>query len=326
MKKTKTTKIACPIMQANKKLAKLKASTAKATIQTVAEHTQKIELAYRTLANDILLDTNTAKNAVIDTSTVSQNTLDTKSIIEYAKNNLLVYIMQNGTPKQEYITSENIHILAQKIAIQALKTHLQKSGQKFAIRLYNNAIIDINNQKNIDYVFTDSMDIIQLTIQYLMQYVDIKHSLNDYSNDINAKTGEHKSIKNACYSVINKYIYGQKKQLTKSVWIDLLDNTEYRVPKHYDIANAKTLTLFNSFCKKINLTDRQKQILKYRYFLGLSHRQIAKKLGVYYNAINKTVAQIRTKTLELLSTKKDSVYIRQLILRIQKQDKKAQKE
>ena len=92
------------------------------------------------------------------------------------KMEMLVTKFSNGKYRNEgelfaeVISAENVKLMGEMIALQALRTH-KKFDMKVADRLYIGLIKDLHHMGEIDYIVSDGYDVAQTAICFLYQYV-----------------------------------------------------------------------------------------------------------------------------------------------------------
>ena len=98
----------------------------------------------------------------------------------------------------EPISAENVKLMGEMIALQALRTH-KKFDMKVADRLYIGLIKDLHHMGEIDYIVSDGYDVAQTAICFLYQFIGrTVHEI--YGKD---RKGKEISIKLACYREID---------------------------------------------------------------------------------------------------------------------------
>ena len=70
----------------------------------------------------------------------------------------------------EPISNENVKLMGEMIALQALRT-VKKFDMKVADRLYIGLIKDLHHMGEIDYIVSDGYDVAQTAICFLYQFV-----------------------------------------------------------------------------------------------------------------------------------------------------------
>ena len=101
----------------------------------------------------------------------------------------------------EPISAENVKLMGEMIALQALRT-VKKYDMKVADKLYIGLIKDLHHMSEIDYIVSDGYDVAQTAICFLYQFVG--HSANEiYGKD---RKGKEITIKLACYREVDHFI------------------------------------------------------------------------------------------------------------------------
>ena len=101
----------------------------------------------------------------------------------------------------EPISAENVKLMGEMIALQALRT-VKKFDMKVTDRLYIGLIKDLHHMGEIDYIVSDGYDVAQTAICFLYQFVGRKAS-EIYGKD---KQGKEITIKLACYREVDHFI------------------------------------------------------------------------------------------------------------------------
>ena len=118
----------------------------------------------------------------------------------------------------EPISAENVKLMGEMIALQALRT-VKKFDMKVADRLYIGLIKDLHHMGEIDYIISDGYDVAQTAICFLYQYVGRKVS-EIYGKD---KRGKEITIKLACYREIDGELMRLRRKAEKTDYIDFTD-------------------------------------------------------------------------------------------------------
>ena len=92
----------------------------------------------------------------------------------------------------EPITNDNVKLMGEMIALQALRT-VKKFDMKIADKLYIGLIKDLHHMSEIDYIVSDGYDVAQTAICFLYQFVG--HS----ANEIYGKDKQGKEIPVNCF-------------------------------------------------------------------------------------------------------------------------------
>lgn len=101
----------------------------------------------------------------------------------------------------EPISAENVKLMGEMIALQALRT-VKKFDMKVADRLYIGLIKDLHHMGEIDYIISDGYDVAQTAICFLYQFAGRKVS-EIYGKD---RKGKEISIKLACYREVKTFL------------------------------------------------------------------------------------------------------------------------
>ena len=100
----------------------------------------------------------------------------------------------------EPISSENVKLMGEMIALQALRT-VKKFDMKIADKLYIGLIKDLHHMGEINYTVSDGYDVAQTAICFLYQFVG--HNVNEiYGKD---RKGKDITIKLA-FEIHGEYI------------------------------------------------------------------------------------------------------------------------
>ena len=98
------------------------------------------------------------------------------------------------------ISAENIQKMGEVIALTCIKTVMSRSGKDLRC-LYNGLLHDMNRSQDDYSPFSNAYDIAQETMLFLCQHIGKR--LNDVYI---TKTGRKITIKQACFSVADRYL------------------------------------------------------------------------------------------------------------------------
>ena len=112
---------------------------------------------------------------------------------------------------KEVISSENVKLMGEMIALQALRT-VKKFDMKVADRLYIGLIKDLHHIGEIDYIVSDGYDVAQTAICFLYQFIGRKVS-EIYGKD---RKGKEVTIKLACYREIDGELMHLRRKAEKT--------------------------------------------------------------------------------------------------------------
>ena len=125
---------------------------------------------------------------------------------------------------KEVISAENVKLMGEMIALQALRT-VKKFDMKVADKLYIGLIKDLHHMTEMDYTVSDGYDVAQTAICFLYQFVG--HSANEiYGKD---KQGKEITIKLACYREVDHFIrLLRNKPDRRGTIVESIDFTNYK--------------------------------------------------------------------------------------------------
>ena len=197
----------------------------------------------------------------------------------------------------EIITADNVQTMGERIAVRALKTCYQKSGQPFIYALYCGLVADITENKKTGAPLSDGYDIAQTASAYLCEYIG--KTLQDKTTDGQTdKDGQPVTILRACFRAVNRYIMGERQHDYKRVYVDEIDENGatlyYEIPAEWDTPTATDYKHITAVIKALNLTSRQAQILRYR-LSGKSIHQIADILKIHRKTLQEHMQALQRK-------------------------------
>ena len=140
------------------------------------------------------------------------------------KMEMLVTKFSNGKYRNEGdlfaepISAENVKLMGEMIALQALRT-VKKFDMKIADRLYIGLIKDLHHMGEVDYIVSDGYDVAQTAICFLYQFIGRKVS-DIYGKD---RRGKEITIKLACYRELNRELKRSKRKAQRTEYIDFTD-------------------------------------------------------------------------------------------------------
>ena len=128
----------------------------------------------------------------------------------------------------EPISAENVKLMGEMIALQALRTvkkcTVKKFDMKVADRLYIGLIKDLHHMSEIDYIVSDGYDVAQTATCFLYQYAGRK-ATEICGKD---KRGKELSIKLACYREVDRFIDSLRNRLDRRGAIEYIGFTDYK--------------------------------------------------------------------------------------------------
>ena len=198
----------------------------------------------------------------------------------------------------EIITAENVQTMGECIAIKALKTYYQKSGQPFIYSLYCGLVADITENKKTGAPLSDGYDIAQTASAFLCEHIG--KTLQDTTTDGQTdKDGNPVTILRACFRAVNRYIMGERQHDYKRVYVDEIDTKTgetlyYEIPESWDMPTAADYKTVTAKIAEMGLSMNEKKFLTYR-LRGYSLEKIAPIMGVKRDTLNVYRKRIKAK-------------------------------
>ena len=123
----------------------------------------------------------------------------------------------------ETISAENVKLMGEMIALQALRT-VKKYDLKVADKLYIGLIKDLHHMGEIDYIVSDGYDCAQTAMCFLYQFIGrTVHEI--YGKD---KKGKVITIKLACYREVDRFIDSLRNRPGSHKQVEYIDFTDYK--------------------------------------------------------------------------------------------------
>ena len=123
----------------------------------------------------------------------------------------------------EPISAENVKLMGEMIALQALRT-VKKFDMKVADRLYIGLIKDLHHMGEIDYIVSDGYDCAQTAMCFLYQFIG-RNVYDIYGKD---KKGKDITIKLACYREVDRFIDSLRNRSDRRGPVEYIDFTDYK--------------------------------------------------------------------------------------------------
>ena len=214
------------------------------------------------------------------------------------KMEMLVTKFSNGKYRNEGelfaepISAENVRLMGEMIALQALRT-VKKYDFRIADKLYIGLIKDLHHMNEVGYIVSDGYDVAQTAICFLYQYIG--HTVHEiYGRD---RKGKEITIKLACYREVNRFIdVLRNRPDRRGTVVESIDFTDYKAlpadpvncfeKEEYDYSKV------NAILKAMHLNEIQTAVLKC-YFNGMIQSEVIATLGIGRGSINYRKAQIR---------------------------------
>ena len=194
----------------------------------------------------------------------------------------------------EPISAENVKLMGEMIALQALRT-IKKFDMKVADRLYIGLIKDLHHMGEIDYIISDGYDVAQTAICFLYQFVGRKVS-EIYGKD---RKGEEISIKLACYREVDHFINLLRNRPDRRGTIDFTDYKALPMDPVNCFEQEQTdYTKYDELVGALQLSALELAILNC-YMNGMRQAEVCAELGIGRGTINHRKASIRQRYYNL---------------------------
>ncbi len=192
----------------------------------------------------------------------------------------------------EPISAENVKLMGEMIALQALRT-VKKFDMKVADRLYIGLIKDLHHMSEIDYIVSDGYDIAQTAICFLYQFRGKKVS-DIYGKD---RKGIEITIKLACYRELDGILLRYRRHAQKT---DEIDFTDYKAlpmdPVNYYEYEQTDYSKYDELVETLKLSELELAILNC-YMQGMHQTAVCAELGIGRGTIYHRKASIRKRYL-----------------------------
>ena len=192
----------------------------------------------------------------------------------------------------EPISAENIKLMGEMIALQALRT-VKKYDMKVADKLYIGLIKDLHHMSEIDYIVSDGYDVAQTAICFLYQFVGKKVS------ETCGKDRKRKEIpiKLACYREVDNFInLLRNRPGRRGTVIESIDFTDYKAlpmdPVNCFEHEQTDYTKYDELVNALKLSALELAILNC-YMNGMRQAEVCAELGIGRGTINHRKASIR---------------------------------
>ncbi|HIW05095.1 MAG TPA: hypothetical protein H9690_03620 [Firmicutes bacterium] len=197
----------------------------------------------------------------------------------------------------EPISNENVKLMGEMIALQALRT-VKKYDMKVADRLYIGLIKDLHHISEIDYIVSDGYDVAQTAICFLYQYAGRKAS-EICGKD---KRGKELTIKLACYREVDRFIDSLRNRSDRCGAIEYIDFTDYKAlpmdPINCFEQEQTDYSKYDELVSALQLSALEVAILNC-YMNGMRQAEVCAELGIGRGTINHRKASIRQRYYNL---------------------------
>ena len=207
----------------------------------------------------------------------------------------------------EPISAENVKLMGEMIALQALRT-VKKFDMKVADKLYiglikdlhhMGLIKDLHHMGEIDYIVSDGYDVAQTAICFLYQFVG--HTAKEiYGKD---RKGKEITIKLACYREVDHFInLLRNRPDRRGTVVKSIDFTDYKAlpmdPVNCFEHEQTDYSKYDELVGALQLSALELAILNC-YMNGMVQSQVCAELGIGRGRINSRKASIRQRYYNL---------------------------
>ena len=197
----------------------------------------------------------------------------------------------------EPISAENVKLMGEMIALQALRT-VKKFDMKVADRLYIGLIKDLHHMSEIDYIVSDGYDVAQTATCFLYQFAGRKVT-EIYGKD---RRGKGISIKLACYREVDRFIDSLRNRSDRRSAIEYIDFTDYKAlpmdPVNCFEKEQTDYTKYDELVEALQLSSLELAILDC-YMNGMRQAEVCAELGIGRGTINHRKASVRRRYYSL---------------------------
>ena len=214
------------------------------------------------------------------------------------KMEMLVTKFSNGKYRNEGelfaepISAENVKLMGEMIALQALRT-VKKFDMKVADKLYIGLIKDLHHMGEIDYIVSDGYDVAQTAICFLYQFFG--HTANEICGK--DKQGKEITIKLACYREVDHFInLLRNRPDRRGTVVESIDFTDYKAlpmdPVNCFEREQTDYSKYDELVGALQLSALELAILNC-YMNGMRQAEVCAELGIGRGTINHRKASIR---------------------------------
>ena len=189
---------------------------------------------------------------------------------------------------EERISDENVKLMGEMMALQALRT-AKKFDWQIADRYYIGLIKDLHHMGEVDYIVSDGYDIAQTAICFLCQFKGRRVS-DLYGKD---RRGKEITIKLACYRELDNILRHCRRRAQKT---DEIDFTDYKAlpmdPVNCFEKEQTDYTKYDELVGALQLSALEIAILNC-CMNGMVQSEVIAELGIGRGTINFRKASIR---------------------------------
>ena len=193
---------------------------------------------------------------------------------------------------EERISDENVKLMGEMMALQALRT-AKKFDWQIADRYYIGLIKDLHHMNEVGYIVSDGYDVAQTAICFLYQFVGRKVS-EIYGKD---RKGKEITIKLACYREVNRFIDVLRNRPDRQgTVVESIDFTDYKAlpmdPVNCFEHEQTDYTKYDELVEALQLSALEIAILDC-YMNGMVQSEVCAELRIGRGTINFRKASIR---------------------------------
>ena len=200
----------------------------------------------------------------------------------------------------EPISAENVKLMGEMIALQALRT-VKKFDMKVADRLYIGLIKDLHHMSEIDYIVSDGYDVAQTATCFLYQYAGRK-ATEICGKD---KRGKELTIKLACCREMDRFIDNLRNRSDRRGAIEYIDFTDYKAlpmdPVNCFEQEQTDYSKYDNIVDALQLSALELAILNC-YMNGMVQSEVCAELCIGRGKINSRKTSIRRRYLTCFGT------------------------
>ncbi len=200
----------------------------------------------------------------------------------------------------ESISDENVKLMGEMIALQALRT-VKKFDMKVADRLYIGLIKDLHHMGEIDYIVSDGYDVAQTAICFLYQFTGRKVS-EIYGKD---RKGKDITIKLACYREVDSFISLLRNRTDRrGTVVESIDFMDYKAlpmdPVNCFEQEQTDYSKYDAIIEALQLSALELAILNC-YMNGMVQSEVCAELGIGRGTIYHRKVSIRQRYYKLFN-------------------------
>ena len=200
--------------------------------------------------------------------------------------------LNEGELFQEPISAQNVKLMGEMIALQALRT-IKKYDMRIADKLYIGLIKDLHHMGEVGYIVSDGYDVAQTAICFLYQFIGRKVS-EIYGKD---RRGKEITIKLACYREVDRFInLLRNRPDRRGTVVESIDFTDYKAlpmdPVNCFEHEQTDYTKYDEIIEALQLSALELAILNC-YMNGMVQSEVCAELGIGRGTINSRKASIR---------------------------------